>query len=194
MAGTGRGLFMKSGLVLFFFIVATGISFAHCDQMNGPLVKDAQRAINSNNVNIVLKWVPEKNEAEIREAFDLVMKVKDLSPEAKILAERYFFDTAVRIHRTGEGVPFTGVKPANTPIDEKIMAADKSIEAGNLTPLKGMVSDDDFPELQRRFNHVMEMKNFDDNDVKAGREYIEAYVQFFKFAEGEHGSEHVHGM
>jgi hypothetical protein len=30
-------------------------------------------------------------------------------------------------------------------------------------------------------------------DVEAGREYIEAYVQFFKFAEGEeaHNDEHT---
>jgi hypothetical protein len=29
------------------------------------------------------------------------------------------------------------------------------------------------------------LKNFDVNNVEGGREYIEAYVQFFKFAEGE---------
>jgi len=32
------------------------------------------------------------------------------------------------------------------------------------------------------------------NDVKAGREYIEAYVQFFKFAEGEEHADESHGQ
>ena len=82
-------------------------------------------------------------------------------------------------------VPFTGVKPSGTPIDDKILAVDKSIETGNLSALKGMVSADMLPELTERFEKVMSLRNFDVNNVEAGMEYIEAYVQFFKFAEGE---------
>jgi hypothetical protein len=38
----------------------------------------------------------------------------------------------------------------------------------------------------------MSLKNFDINNVEAGREYIEAYVQFFKFAEGEEANNDEH--
>ena len=180
---------VKIGLVSLFTLsllfLSTNVSFAHCDTMDGPLIADARKAMGQNNVNYVLKWVSAANESEIRDAFNLAMKVKGLSPEAKELSEKYFFDTLVRIHRAGEGVPFTGVKPSGTPIDEKVLAADKSIEMGNLTPLKGVISKDDMPELTERFEKVMSLKNFDVNNVEAGREYIEAYVQFFKFAEGE---------
>lgn len=178
--------------IFFLFMLSTSASFAHCDTMEGPLVLDAKKAISQNNVNIVLKWVPAANETEIKDAFNQVMRVRALSADAKDLADKYFFDTLVRIHRNGEGVAFTGVKPAGTPIDEKIAAADKSIEVGNLSPLKGKVSKEDMPELTERFEKVMSLKNFDVNNVEAGREYIEAYVQFFKFAEGEvegHGAE-----
>jgi hypothetical protein len=171
--------------ILSMLILSTNVTFAHCDTMDGPLIADARKAMGQNNVNYVLKWVSAANESEIRDAFNLVMKVKGLSPEAKELSEKYFFDTLVRIHRAGEGEPFTGVKPAGTPIDDKVLAADKSIEIGNLSPLKNMVSKDILQELTKRFNKVMSLKNFDVNNVAAGREYIEAYVQFFKFAEGE---------
>ena len=171
--------------ILSMLILSTNVVFAHCDTMDGPLIADARKALGQNNVNYVLKWVSSANESEIRDAFNLVMKVKGLSPEAKELSEKYFFDTLVRIHRVGEGVPFTGVKPSGTPIDEKVLAADKSIEIGNLSPLTGKVSKGDVPELTKRFDKVMSLKNFDVNNVEAGREYIEAYVQFFKFAEGE---------
>ena len=171
--------------ILSLLILSTSVTFAHCDSMDGPLIADAKKALAQNNVNYALKWVSAANEPEIRDAFSLVMKVKGLSPEAKELSEKYFFDTLVRIHRAGEGVPFTGVKPSGTPIDEKILAADKSIELGNLTLLKGKISKDDVAELTQRFDKVMSLKNFDVNNVEAGREYIEAYVQFFKFAEGE---------
>jgi len=187
---------LRIGLVPLFIlsmlILSTNVTFAHCDTMDGPLIADARKALGQNNVNYVLKWVSSANESEIRDAFNLVMKVKGLSPEAKELSKKYFFDTLVRIHRAGEGVPFTGVKPSGTPIDEKVLAADKSIEIGNLSPLTGKVSKGDIPELTKRFDKVMSLKNFDVNNVEAGREYIEAYVQFFKFAEGEetHNDEH----
>jgi len=121
------------------------------------------------------------------------MKVRVLSPDAEKLADYSFFETLVRIHRAGEGVPFTGVKPVGTPIDPKIVAADKAIAAGNLSPVKGLIPEKDMPELSERFNKAMSLKNFDVNDVKAGRKYIEAYVQFFKFAEGETEG-HQHGV
>lgn len=179
--------------ILSMLILSINVTFAHCDTMDGPLIADARKAMGQNNVNYVLKWVSATNESEIRDAFNLVMKVKGLSPEAKELSEKYFFEILVRIHRAGEGMPFTGVKPSGTPIDEKVLAADKSIEIGNLSPLNGKVSQDNMPELIKRFEKVMLLKNFDVNNVEAGREYIEAYVQFFKFAEGEeeHNDEHA---
>jgi hypothetical protein len=168
--------------------------FAHCDTMDGPVIADARKAIETNNVNYVLKWVLPENEAEISNVFSLVMKVQGLGPEAKELSDRYFFETLVRIHRSGEGVPYTGVQPSGTPIDEKILAADRSIASGNLAPLEKLVPKNDQAELKKRFERVVSLKNFDVNDVKAGREYIEAYVQFFHFAEGEeegHDIEHL---
>lgn len=171
--------------IVLLLILSTNVTFAHCDTMNGPLIKDARLAIAQNNINYALKWVSSKNEAEIKDAFKLMMKVRETGPEGKELAEKYFFETLVRIHRTGEGMPYTGIKPSGTPIDEKIMAADKSIESGNLSPLKDIISKEKLAELTMRFNKVMSLKNFDVNNVEAGREYIEAYVLFFKFAEGE---------
>ena len=169
---------------------------AHCDTMEGPTVADGFKAMDTNNINYVLKWVQPKYEKEITEKFNLSMKVKDLSPNAKVLAEQYFFSELVRVHRAGENAPFDGLKPYGTPIDEKVKAADKSIEVGNLSPLEGLLKKEKMPELKERFERVMSLKNFDVNNVEAGREYIEAYVMFFKFAEGEeehHGAVEGHG-
>lgn len=166
-------------------VLPANFVIAHCDTMDGPTVADARKAIDKNNVNYVLKWVQAADEKLIKEAFDLTMKVRVLSPEAQTLADNYFFETLVRVHRSGEGVAYTGVKPSGTPIDDKILAADKAIALGNLSPLNDLVPQDKFPELQKRFDKVMSLKNFDVNNVQAGREYIEAYVKFFHYAEGE---------
>ena len=183
--GNGERIRLFSLFVLLLLIFSTNLSFAHCDTMDGPVIKDARNAIEQNNVNYVLKWVKLEYEAEIKEVFNLAMKVRKLSPEAKILAEKYFFETLVRLHRSGEGVPFAGLKPSGTPVDDKILAADKSIESGSISPLVNKVPKEILPELTDRFSKVMSLKNYEVNNVEAGREYIEAYVQFFKFAEGE---------
>ncbi|HEY5509482.1 MAG TPA: DUF6448 family protein [Prolixibacteraceae bacterium] len=185
--------FSLLSLLLFSVLfVSSTVAFAHCDTMDGPVIADAKKAITENNVNYVLKWVRTQDEAEIKEAFNLSMKVRVLSPEAKELSDKYFFETLVRVHRNGEGVPFTGVKPSGTPIDEKILAADKSIELRNLSPLKDLMPKDKMPELTKRFNKVMSLRNFNVNNVEAGRKYIEAYVQFFHFAEGEEEGHDAH--
>lgn len=178
-----KSIFYLALILLTVFTVK--FSYAHCDTMEGPVVADAKKAIEHNNVNYVLKWVAAVEEKEIIEAFALSMKVRNLSPDAKELADKYFFETLVRIHRNGEGVPYTGIKPYGTPIDKKISAADKAIETGDLAPLKPMVSSDMLPELTERFDKVMSLKNFDVNNVAAGRKYVEAYVQFFHYAEQE---------
>ena len=182
----------KFGFITTFLIVgafATN-SNANCDTIDGPTVIDGQRAMKENNINYALKWIQPNAEKELKEAFNLSMKVKDLSPESKQIAEKYFFGELVRIHRQGEDAPYTGVKPAGTTIDKKVLAADKSIEIGNLTPLESLIEKDKKAELKKRFDKVMALKNFDTNNVDAGREYIEAYVKFFKFAEGE--EDHAH--
>lgn len=172
-------------LLLAGFLILSTTSFAHCDTKDGPVVAAAIKAIEQNNINYALIWIQPAYEKELKEAFERVMKVRVLSPEAKELADNYFFETLVRLHRSGEGMPYTGVKPAGTPIDEKILAADKSIEAGNLASLNKLVPKARQAELKKRFDKVMSLKQYDINNVSAGREYVEAYVQFFHFAEGE---------
>lgn len=185
-----RFTFVFCAVILTLFCYTQSV-YAHCDTMDGPVVADAKKAFETKNVNYVLKWVKADADSELRQAFELVMKVRPLNSDAKHLAEKYFYDILVRIHRATEGEPFTGVKPSGTPIDEKVKEADKSLETGNFSPLEKMVPKDRIPELKKRFDKANALKKFDVNNVKAGREYIEAYVQFFKYAEGEEG--HGHG-
>jgi hypothetical protein len=182
------------GIIALISMLATAQTLsAHCDTMDGPVVKDAHMAFQKNNVNYILKWVKPDDEDEIRSIFHQAMRIRPLNNSAKELAEKFLIENLVRLHRAGEGVPYEGVKPSGSPISEMILAADKSIEIGNMSPLKTLVAPERFTKLNELFNKVMSSRNYDVNEVKAGREYVEAYVQFFHFAEGEeesHGSHH----
>jgi hypothetical protein len=84
----------------------------HCDTLDGPVVRCCKSALEKGNVNLILPWVPEKAEEELEKAFKKTLLVRKQGKEAAELADYWFFETTVRLHREGEGAPYTGLKPA----------------------------------------------------------------------------------
>jgi len=109
-----------------------------------------------------------------------------LNPQAEDLADMYFFETLVRIHRAGEGAPYTGIKPAGSEVEPGIAAADKAVESGTVEKLAGEVSEYIARSIEERFATLMEKKRHKDESVHAGREYVEAYVTFIHYIEKLH--------
>ena len=155
----------------------------HCDGLDGPVVQLAIKALDSGNVNYVLPWVQEIDEPEIRRAFDHAVSVRKLSPDAKALADRHFFETLVRIHRAGEGAPFTGLKPAGRDLGPAIPAADRALSEGSIEKVINLLTEAVSEGLHRRFHAVSSRKGFAPDDVKAGREFVEAYVPYIHYVE-----------
>ena len=155
---------------------------AHCDTLDGPVVSEARHALQTGNVNRVLGWVQKKDEAEIRNAFQKANAVRSGSPAAKELADTYFFETLVRVHRAGEGAPYTGLKPAGEP-EPAIAAADKAIETGQLDPVAKLLTERMHDGLHKQFEAVSSKKNRSPNDVAAGRAYANAYVEYVHYVE-----------
>jgi Family of unknown function (DUF6448) len=184
-------------LAILFTTVLFGSNrvFAHCDGMDGPVVTAAKNALETGNVNLVLIWVQKKDEGELKKAFEKTLGVRKLNPQAKELADMYFFETLVRIHRAGEGAPYTGLKPAGRDLGLAIPAADKAIMDGKIEPVIKLLTDKMRDGIHEYFKHVIAKKNFKKDDVEAGRKYIEAYVIFIHYVEGlyEAAREAVHG-
>ncbi len=170
-------------LFLGLLVFAPNFALAHCDGMDGPVVKAAQKALAAGNVNLVLIWVQKTDEAEIRKAFDQTMTVRKLSPEAKALADRYFFETLVRLHRAGEGAPYTGLKPAGRDLGPAIPAADKALEDRNVEPLLKLISAATEKGIREHFRRALEKANFNKDNVEAGRAYVKEYVEFIHHVE-----------
>ena len=179
---------MKISIIIFLTlsIFALGLltpAGAHCDTLDGPVVKAAQRSLDTGNVNFTLIWVPEEKETEIKEAFNKTLEVRKLSPEAKDLADMYFFETVVRIHREAEGEVYTGLKPAGTDIGPVVPAADRALENNSSDELVKLLTDAVKNGTLEEYNTAISRKNFNSDDVKAGREYVEVYVPFVHYVE-----------
>lgn len=184
---SNRGM-IRVLLVLFavfgMAILHSPLAHAHCDGMDGPVVKAAQEALAKGDVNLVLIWVRKNDESVIREAFDRTLNVRKLSPQAKELADTYFFETLVRIHRAGEGAPYTGLKPAGRDLGPAIPAADQALKSEDVAPLTNLLVDKVRAGVMERYKRAMAAKAFKVQDVDAGREYIEAYVTYIHYVEG----------
>ena len=158
-------------------------AFAHCDGRDGPVVKAAQHALDSANPAFALIWVQAKDEPEIEAAFEQALAVRALSPEARALADRYFFETLVRVHRAGEGAPYTGLKPAGRDLGPAIPAADRAIHEGSVEPILKLLSSAMNEGLREHFAETIAAKAFDADDLAAGRAYVKAYVEFIHYVE-----------
>ncbi|MBU1094902.1 MAG: hypothetical protein KKB34_00345 [Bacteroidetes bacterium] len=169
--------------VILLLLASSTQTFAHCDGLDGPVIKDARKALETGNVNNVLIWVQQADQEEIISAFNKTLEVRKLSSEAKEFADMYFFETLVRIHRAGEGAPYTGIKPAGRDLGPAIPAADKAIETGSAKDLVKFLNDAVHDGLHPLYIKVKEKKDFDPNDVNAGREYVKAYVEFVHYVE-----------
>lgn len=186
------GMFIIIGALVLF---ARTPAAAHCDTLDGPVVATARAALEKGDVTPVLKWVMSGHESEIREAFAHTLAVRQLSPEAKELADMYFFETLVRVHRAGEGAPYTGLKPAGE-LEPPIAAADKAIETGSIEGLIEHVKLEVDENIRIRFERVVETKKHADESVEDGREFVEAYVIFVHYIESLHNTlraESAHG-
>jgi hypothetical protein len=164
-------------------LFAAGPASAHCDGEDGPVVKAAQQALDSGNVNRVLIWVQHTDEAQIKDAFQKALDVRQLNPSARELADHYFFETLVRVHRAGEGAPYTGIEPAGRDLGPAVPAGDKALETGSVEPLAKLLTQAVHKSVDGQFKDVIAKKNFKANDVVAGQEYVKAYVEYIHSVE-----------
>lgn len=168
--------------VALAFVAVAGPAMAHCDSLDGPVIADAQKALVLKDVTPVLKWIPANDEAEIRSAFDMALGVRGESATAKTVADNYFFETLVRVHRASEGAGFTGIKPAGSTAPS-IAAADRALESGNADALVDQLTTAIRSQVNERFATAHTHRQVAENSVEQGREYVESYVQFTHFVE-----------
>lgn len=157
---------------------------AHCDSVKGPVVAAARQALEKGDVSLVLRWVRAQDEQEIREAFRKTLEVRRSGGVAQELADRYFFETLVRVHRAAEGAPYTGLKSDDIPFEPGIEEAEEAIASGDLMALMRGLHGVLEAGLKTRYERVVETRKNADRDVPSGRAFVAAYVDFLHYAEG----------
>lgn len=172
--------------LLFFIFVSIGMNtpcllFAHCDTVSGPVIADAKRALETNDLTPVLKWIQKGSEEELNANFQKALAVRSLNAAARDLADNSFFETVVRLHRAGESAPYTGL---STEAPKSIIVeAEKSLQTGSLNDLSEMLTLEIRAQLRQKFQDALDKKKKAGESVEQGREYVEAYISFVHYVE-----------
>ncbi|HZW02646.1 MAG TPA: DUF6448 family protein [Anaerolineaceae bacterium] len=161
-------------------LATTSPAAAHCDSEKGPVAVAAHQALESADVKLVLPYVKPEAEAELTAAFKEVMAVRK-NKAARELADRYFIETAIRLHRAGEGAAYTGVTDEETP--RAILVADAAMASGSTAEVYHMLEEAIQAAVEEKYQAVVaaraEAKRL--NTVEAHRERVEAELIFEKY-------------
>lgn len=182
-------------LSMFFFLFSIPqFASAHCDSYDGPVIKDALRALNDNNVELVLKWVEKEHEPEIKNLFVETQLLKNSNKAANDIIEKHFLETLVRLHREGEGAPFTGLKPVGS-TTEIIQMADNSLAKQEVSSLIKDLTAHIEVVINEKYQKAAALSIKKDESVEQGRAYVEAYVDYTHTLEAleevlSHGAAH----
>ncbi len=165
------------------FLITTH-AFAHCDTTSGPIIPEAKAALDKGDVTPILKWVKPDHEAEIKAAFAKAVGVRSKGEDVKALADQYFLETLIRIHRAGEGAPYTGIK--DEPAGPFVAMVDAALDTDSPDALIGKMSGHMAALVREKFTKAAEAKKDKDTSVEAGRRFVEAYVTYVHYVEGIH--------
>jgi hypothetical protein len=179
----------KAFYVLLLAIVGSSVFiaavYAHCDTMSGPVAVAARKALESGDIKLVQIWVGQSQEKELGERFRQCLSVRKMGGQAKELADKYFIETAIRLHRQAEGMSFTGVKPAQA-LPPDVAAAEKALQTGDIEVVTDLLSGEIKEGVQKWFDAAMQAKKHKDDSLDAGREWVDAYVKYVVYVHGLH--------
>jgi hypothetical protein len=169
----------------------------HCDTLDGPVVTAARQALDTGDVEVALAYVPAEGDDEVRTAFELASKARLEGEGARELADLYFFDTVVRVHRHGEGAAHTGLKPAGLDVGPVIPVAEAAADSGDAEPLLELLRDELEQQVVRRTAHVRELASHAHEGLPAARAATSARLGLLVWAHELHtrmqGDAHENG-
>jgi hypothetical protein len=155
---------------------------AHCDSREGPVVTAAGQALEKGDVKLILPFVKADQEQELTVAFDQTMAVRTRGPQVRELADEYFKETALRLHRVGEGAPYTGIKE-QTEENPALEAAEESLGQGTPDAVLTMLDEKLRAKVSERYQGVLDARTAEaaNKTVETSRERVEAELMFEKY-------------
>lgn len=175
-------------IVVLLAALSTAAAWAHCDSETGPVAKAAQAALASGNVNIALPYVQPSAEAEVTSVFRQAIAARSAGKASRAVADRHFMETVVRLHRSGENAPYTGLKSSTTDFGPAIPAAERAVSARSSAELQSLLTTSLEKSLRSRLQEVVSLQQYSavpksHSGVPNARRRVRAELEFQKYAD-----------
>lgn len=151
------------------------------DITNGPVMGAAKMALDTGNVNYVLIWVPEASENQLKNLFEKTFCERRAGKDMQDIAINWYFETVKRLHRAGERRLYTCLKPDGPDESPVFPKVNRAIETGVADEIIGFIPKTQDHDFRYRFHHLIEKKNYDVNNVAAGRGYVAEFIDFILY-------------
>ncbi len=173
---------LAAGVLIIANFAMAGTASAHCDGLDGPVITEARSALEKKDVTPLLKWVPKNDEFAIRDSFAKTLSERTGGKGAQEAADRRLFEKLVQIHRESEGASCTGIKPAGqiAPVEDE---ADTALDKRNVERLAKHLAAQVDKSVRDKFEKAVHSKEYADQSVEKGREFVTNYVQYVHFVE-----------
>ncbi|MFD1660901.1 DUF6448 family protein [Streptomyces caeni] len=109
---------------------------------------------------------------------------RTFGPRVRDGADRWLFETVVRVHRAGEGAPFTGLRPAGPGVGPVIPAAERALDTGFADELTAVLCEIVRDQVEDRHRRALALKEHAGEGVAGARAHAEAVLGLQMWAHG----------
>lgn len=175
-----------AGLFCVVFLLAgSPKAFAHCDSFAGPVIKEAQKALETNKVELLYKWITPDDEKQINDLFAKTYSLRNGDKEVYRIVEQHFLETLVRLHRASENASYTGLKSSDS-VESIIKMSDDAILTGDIDGLLSKLNAHMNKVLKAKYDKMKALEVKKDASPEQGRAYVRAYVDYIYSIAGIH--------
>lgn len=145
-------------------------------------MRAAERALETGNANHILIWIPEESERTLRNLLERACCERRIQKDANNPVIRWYFNTIRHLHAAYCGHQNLDIS-TKTPEERKIISiAERACESGNFDEITTVVQNASWGEMRQRFQDLMKIRQYDAENIAAGRAYVSAFIAFIVHA------------
>lgn len=148
---------------------------------NGPVMSAAKKALETGKAHHILIWIPEASENTLKNLLEKACCERRIQTDGYDHIIDWYFATVRRFHSVGYGPRNLNISLKTLEEKTIISLVERACESGNFEEIAMVIPDIPAGELRQQFNDVMKKRNYDVENIAAGRVYVSEFTDFIAF-------------
>lgn len=148
---------------------------------NGPGMDAAKKALETGKAHHILIWIPEELKSTLKNFLEKACCERNTRKNVHGHAVDWHFQTIHRLQSLYYGPHNLNITTKEPEEKAIILLVERACEGGNFEEITTVIPDTPTGDMPQRFNDVMKKKNYDVENIAAGRVYVSAFTDFIVF-------------